>query len=273
MAQEEATEDAKSEISLKLSERSFNKLTSSTPISSETETEKTLQEAEQEKMCIEYLLGLEKLQGEVEALTDEFVVHEESSKADDFKLSSSKRMQEAQLYLLQHKIFDFFQFIVAHLLSASPDNPITFIMELLNRCLLYRSRLGQPPILYEKKHLDQLFNMMDRMRTGSIAPDQYKKAITSLGICDFNEHPLTNNEGFVTKRIFTEEAYKAQVIYFHELVKVRHVRNEREPSTISDLEASTLDSTGSYFMPSGLFKPIQKVANKNTEKKSDIVES
>lgn len=57
---------------------------------------------------------------------------------EDFKYSDNKAVREAQRYLRVHRIFECFQFIVAHLLSAKAENPVEFILNLLNRCLLYR---------------------------------------------------------------------------------------------------------------------------------------
>lgn len=274
IANENAIEETKvsSEISTKSSRTILAKVTSHSSASSETETEKNIPEAQKEKLCIQYLLGLENLQTAEETISEQLAMQKGPYTKDEFKLSSSKPMREAQIYLQQHRIFDFFQFIITHLLSASPENPITFIMELLNKSLLYRSRLGQPPILYEKKHLEQLFNLMDRMRTGAIEMDQYRKGIASLGICDFNENPEINCEGLVTKKIFIEEAYKSQVIYFNDLIRVRQVNKKMEPSTLSDLEAITLDSAGSYFIPSRLLNPMQ-VSSSKCFKQSDIIEN
>lgn len=100
-------------------------------------------------------------------------------------------MRGARNYLRQHKIFEFFRFLIAHMLSELPENPIQFLIDLLDKCLLYRSGFGNPPLLFEKKHLgrclfnnldfslnvyitEQLFYLMDRMRTGFIEMEQYE---------------------------------------------------------------------------------------------------
>lgn len=273
---EEEKEETKypSEISMK-SSTSSKKLAdiSFKSVSSETNTEKEARDAQQQKMCLEYLLGLEKTLGEAEATgPKQYSIHAQSEQIDEFRLSKSRAMREAQLYLLKHRILDFFQFVVSHLLGATPDNPIIFIIELLNKCLLYRSRLGQPPVLYEKRHLEQLFNLMDKMKSGNIEMTQYVNGITSLGICDFNENPLTDDEGLITKKVFVDEAYRAQVYYFNELIKIRQLKNLVQSSTMSDLEVLTINSSGSYFIPSGLFSPLKKPTTKFSKRSEGIGE-
>lgn len=250
--------------------KKFPSVASSKSVSSETEIAED--DKSKQKLCLEYLLGLEKQQGEAEKSSVNFQIpeHDEEEEDHTFKFSKSKAMKHAQLYLLRHRIFDFFQYIMAHLLGSSAENPITFIMEFLNKCLLYRSRLGKPPILYEKKHLARLFDLMDRMKAGYIDMNQYIKGITSLGICDFNEKPITNQDGCISKKVFVEEAYEAQLLYLNELIKIRQLCTRKEESTSSSLDTSVTDSSGSYFMPSGLCKPLNK-ARKIT--KEDIVEN
>lgn len=250
---------------MKLSKSSTNELENVTfkSVSSETDTEKNTRDAQQQNLCIEYLLGLEKSLEEGESpVPTQYTIHQPSKQFDEFKLSKSRAMREAQLYLLQHRILDFFQFVVAYLLGASPDDPIIFIIELLNKCLLYRSRLGKPPVLYEKKHLEQLFNLMDRMKCGGIEMSQYVNGITSLGICDFNENPETDDEGLITKKVFVDEAYKAQVIYLSDLIKIGQLKKILDSSKTPDTESVTLDSSGSYFIPSDLFRPLKKITTK-----------
>ena len=62
-------------------------------------------------------------------------------------------MRNARKYLKEHRIFDFFRFLIAHMVSELSENPIDFLIELLDKCLLYRSGFGNPPLLFEKPHL------------------------------------------------------------------------------------------------------------------------
>lgn len=66
-------------------------------------------------------------------------------------------MRKAQRYLRTHRIFEFFRFLTAHLVAELPENPLEFLINLLDRCLLYRSGFGDPPLLFEKPHLGTQF--------------------------------------------------------------------------------------------------------------------
>lgn len=72
---------------------------------------------------------------------------------EDIDLIMTQAMRKARRYLRKHKIFEFFQFLIAHLLSEAPDNPIQFLIDLLDKCLLYRAGFGNPPLLFEKPHI------------------------------------------------------------------------------------------------------------------------
>lgn len=59
------------------------------------------------------------------------------------------------------------------------DNAIEFITDMLSKCLMFRSGYGEPPLLYNRKHIEELFNLMDPMRTGYINYNQYKAGCCS----------------------------------------------------------------------------------------------
>ncbi|CAH1367615.1 unnamed protein product [Tenebrio molitor] len=148
----------------------------------------------------------ESIEGEVESVADE-------------RMTQAMRM--ARRYFRQHKIFEFFQFLIAHMLSELPDNPIQFLIDLLDRCLLYRSGFGNPPLLFEKPHLEQLFYLMDRMRTGFIEVEQYESGMKTLGICSFDQNPPLSTEGAVSKEFFIEEAYDCLTDLFVDMIRRR----------------------------------------------------
>lgn len=57
------------------------------------------------------------------------------------------------------------------------ENPIEFITDMLSKCLIFRSGYGEPPLLYNRKHITELFNLMDPIRSGYINNNQYKTGI------------------------------------------------------------------------------------------------
>ncbi|XP_050294088.1 uncharacterized protein LOC126734485 [Anthonomus grandis grandis] len=245
--------------------------TSKTSSDSLTQTDATIRKNRPELKHLDYLLGLET---EVEEEPKPFPEIEEEGATDYFKYSSKKSVKEAQKYLRIHRIFECFQFIIAHMLSANAENPIEFILNLLNKCILYRSGLGNPPLLYEKKHINKLFDLMDRMGSGYIEICQYVTGMKTLGICTFNEDPDLNDEGLVTRETFVEEAYEAQVAIFEELIKKRPEKNKQKfrkaPGILDSVSVPSLNPP--YFIPSDLFKFSKHQLNSSTSSQHENFE-
>ncbi|KAK9891518.1 hypothetical protein WA026_014755 [Henosepilachna vigintioctopunctata] len=168
----------------------------------------------------------------------------------------------AKEYLKEHKIFQFFQFLVSHLLSAVPD-PIEYLMALLDRILLYRGGLLSPPVLYEKKHIEQLFLLMDRFGQGTVDFQQYKTAMETLGISKYNTKPLMNQFNMISKEIFIEEIYNAELAMFNELIKNRVpciCDPTAPPPTIIDLDLkSQTTATSLTSVDTNDFHPVASV--------------
>lgn len=133
----------------------------------------------------------------------------------------SDSMRQAQQYLRTHRIFEFFQFLIVHLLSKVPENPIEYLMVLLDKLLIYRTGMGTAPLHYKKRHLEQLFYLMDRMRTGFIDVQQYRTGMNTIGIKCFNSQPPLNIEGQVSKEFFLEEASQCSCHVLNNLIRVR----------------------------------------------------
>ncbi|KAG5895793.1 hypothetical protein JTB14_029209 [Gonioctena quinquepunctata] len=240
---------------------SFEKSVEIESTSTETETSSLITDSNisEQKLQLEYLMGLETL--DVEEETGDIQKEEKEKEEELFNYSTSAPMRNAQKYLRVHRIFDFFQFITAHLLGACPDNPISFIIELLNKCLLYRSGMGEPPLLYEKEHITQLFCLMDRMGSGLIDMEQYRKGMATLGICDYNKFPYSQ-EGMVDKETFVEEVYDAEVALFQDLIGRKWMMKKTPMHVIVSRGASddgvSDDSGMPYFIPSDIFKSYKK---------------
>ncbi|CAH1116002.1 unnamed protein product [Phaedon cochleariae] len=226
--------------------------------SAETETELTTAHSDisGQKLQLHYLMGLQ--HQAIEEHTEESPY--QSRDQPDFVYSNSIPMQQAQRYLRVHRIFDFFQFITAHLLGSLPANPVEFIIELLNKCLLYRSGLGKPPLLYDETHILQLFKLMDRMNTGFIEKDQYKQGLITLGVCEYNKFPQMTADNMVSKETFIEEAMRGELCLFNDLIRERRTRKVVMQDELQKASVDVLskDSAGPYFMPSELFRSLKK---------------
>ncbi|KAJ8957405.1 hypothetical protein NQ318_004885 [Aromia moschata] len=231
--------------------------------SSETETERSsiTTDTSAQRLQLQYLLGLD-AETEEEHLEEALA---EEVEEEEYVYSASKSIKAAQKYLRVHRIFDFFQVIIAHLLSAMPDNPIEFILVYLNRCLSYRSGLGRPPLLYEEKHIEQLCKLMDRMNTGFIEEDQYHKAMTTLGICEYNKKPPLSTEGLVTSDFFIQEALDSETAIFDDLIRRRWIGG-KPPSEPRSLDILTKRDSGPYFIPSDLIIKARQFQVQNLDK-------
>ncbi|CAG9862349.1 unnamed protein product [Phyllotreta striolata] len=238
-----------------------------TPSSSTTSSDKTKEKSSETTTDmasagdarLQYLLGLEQEIEEIPTPKEEVPLEK-----DDFVFSSSACMRRAQMYLRVHRIFDFFQFIIAHLLSKAPENPIEFILELLNKCLLYRSGAGKPPTLYETKHFEQLFYLMDRMNTGYIDMEQYKQGMKTFGICVYNQTPKAEKDG-VTIKTFVEEVEDAQLALFDDLIQKKVMGRTPKPYEFQPIKydvAQVREKKSTFFMPNDLFKSYKREESK-----------
>lgn len=116
---------------------------------------------------------------------------------------------------------------------------------------------------------------MDRMQTGFIDRKQYATGMQTLGICTYNEFPERTDDGIniinhlsstlsliyfnflglISKPVFVEEAYEAEVAIFNDLIKKRPEKNKqmykRTPHRYENI--SMLSVNPPYFIPSDLF--------------------
>jgi hypothetical protein len=54
-------------------------------------------------------------------------------------------------YLEERRIADLLNFLIGHLTVERPDEPLSFLHELLDKCLLFRAGLIDPPLLFRPK--------------------------------------------------------------------------------------------------------------------------
>lgn len=179
----------------KVDRGAWRKLDSSSQTDSCSCTHSTTYSSNESKKKLEYLLGIECGDEDEATLPTrpdlEQIVYEEP--ADEDYTGTTEAMRQAQKYLRTHKIFQFYQFLITHLLSACPgewntwnwfklffftniltkndrfrvlENPIEFLVDLLDRCLIYRAGFCPPPLLYEKKHLGKLFLIFNHSSVG-----------------------------------------------------------------------------------------------------------
>nr|CAD7579177.1 unnamed protein product [Timema californicum] len=102
----------------------------------------------------------------------------------------------AESYLKSKKVHELFVFLASHLVVADQDDPIDYLIDLLDQCMLFRADLRSPPLLFSPEHLEAVFRAFDPAGTGFISRDQYEQGIyssptTSLVLTDSSQ--LTSN--------------------------------------------------------------------------------
>jgi hypothetical protein len=88
-------------------------------------------------------------------------------------------------YFYDHKIFQLFNFLMTHLLAHTPDDPVSFLVDLVERCLRYRDGTredttdtesqeeSKPPLVFEDQHILSVYTALDPLLEGSISYSQY----------------------------------------------------------------------------------------------------
>ena len=117
---------------------------------------------------------------------------------------------EATAYLEQHKILPLIENLASAVLYAQPDNPREFIANWLQELIDARASSAlSPPSLVEDSNLESLYSMLDITHRGIINAEQYKAAMTSLGVQSYNTSPLGASSDRISKETFLNEAQAA----------------------------------------------------------------
>ncbi|CAG2063278.1 unnamed protein product [Timema podura] len=113
---------------------------------------------------------------------------------------------DAESYLKSKKVHELFVFLASHLVVADQDDPIDYLIDLLDQCMLFRANLRNPPLLFSPEHLEAVFRAFDPAGTGVISRDQYEQGMTTLGISEHQQDPEVDSQGRVEKEVFVAEA-------------------------------------------------------------------
>ncbi|KAJ8249634.1 hypothetical protein COCON_G00228500 [Conger conger] len=118
---------------------------------------------------------------------------------------ATPREQEAANYLEKHKIPELMNNLTSMLFFHRPENPREFLITQLALLKASRLRPLDCPCLIDESNLDAVFGILDPVKQGYITLAQYKQALATLGIQDFDECP----EGADLNRI-SQEAFKKE---------------------------------------------------------------
>ncbi|XP_015185587.1 PREDICTED: uncharacterized protein LOC107071265 [Polistes dominula] len=114
--------------------------------------------------------------------------------------------ERAQAYLEEKQILKLFNFLIGHLLVEEPPDPIQYLEKLLKECILYRSGMKKPPLLFQTRHIRSIFRSLGPDDCNTISLDKYTTGMTILGICDYEPNPFECMPGHVDWHTFKKEA-------------------------------------------------------------------
>ncbi|XP_042609306.1 EF-hand calcium-binding domain-containing protein 10 isoform X2 [Cyprinus carpio] len=124
---------------------------------------------------------------------------------------SSPRELEAAEYLKKHKIIELMDNLTSMLFFYRPDRPREFLIDQLEKLKVSEVHPGKPPCLFNESNLDALFGVLDPSHQGFITYSQYKEALKTLGIKNFNEFPEGASDDRISQETFMREATEGLV--------------------------------------------------------------
>ncbi|XP_076292601.1 uncharacterized protein LOC143214920 [Lasioglossum baleicum] len=145
-----------------------------------------------------------------------FPVESREESTNEFQTNISETRCKGQDYMTKKQIFDTFHFLIGHLIVYQPIDPIPYLYQLLDDCILFRAGLKEPRLLWMERHLDSIFRNLDIHNSGYVSLDSYKFAMKLLNIHSYNPCPAECIPGYVNRQTFCSE-----VMYSLEFVLAR----------------------------------------------------
>ncbi|KAL7867907.1 hypothetical protein SRHO_G00092910 [Serrasalmus rhombeus] len=118
---------------------------------------------------------------------------------------STPREEETAEYLRNHKIVELMNNLTSMLFFYRPERPKEFLISQLEQMKASRDHAVDSPCLFDNSNLDAVVGILDPANQGHITYAQYKEALKTLGIKNFNEFP----EGLESDRI-SHETFKRE---------------------------------------------------------------
>ncbi|XP_068169024.1 EF-hand calcium-binding domain-containing protein 10 [Antennarius striatus] len=116
---------------------------------------------------------------------------------------------DADVYLKKHKVVELLDNLSGLLFFHRPENPTEFLIEQLEQLKISQQGGVKGPNLFSRTNLDAVFGMLDPANKKYITFDQYKHALTTLGVKDINECPDGVNEDRISYETFIMEGNQA----------------------------------------------------------------
>ncbi|XP_062577972.1 EF-hand calcium-binding domain-containing protein 10-like [Saccostrea cucullata] len=120
--------------------------------------------------------------------------------------SSVGRDVEAKEYLEQHRVLELFNNMTSQLIYNRPENPKKYMIELLEKLQRSRATKHDYPCLFDDTNIQSVYNMLDPTNRGFITMQQYREAMTTLGISPVEENIEGANEDKINFDVFLSQA-------------------------------------------------------------------
>ncbi|KAK6482615.1 EF-hand calcium-binding domain-containing protein 10-like [Huso huso] len=119
---------------------------------------------------------------------------------------ATSRELEANNYLEKHKILEFMDNLTSMLFFHRPERPCEFLITQLERLKLARTTSRDYPCLFNESNLEAIFGILDPTRQGYITLGQYKEALNTIGLKQFDAFPQGADCNRITLETFKKEA-------------------------------------------------------------------
>lgn len=180
-------------------------------------------------------------------------------------------------YFQDHSIFQLYTFMMTHLLAHSPEDPVEFLVSLVERCINYREgKYDQPPLVFEDNHIASVYTALDLLGDGSITYRQYVNGMTTLGLTEFNVMPneIGSRQRDVAKEVFLLEAKRALVTRLDRWLGSTLTKTTMTSEDIShsndDENRHTHSVTGQFDVKEDGFAVYDKDSTVNKKKQGSI---
>ncbi|XP_029041939.2 uncharacterized protein LOC114875624 [Osmia bicornis bicornis] len=148
------------------------------------------------------------------------------------KANTIRTLSETQDYLKERKIFDIFHFLLGHLIVHRPPNPIEYLYQLLDDCILFRSGFKGPRLFWMERHIEAVFQKVSTGTPNFLSENRYKTAMKILGIPYRNICPEERAPGHVDKETFCAEALNSMENEFARIIRPANRRGS--PDCVCD---------------------------------------
>ncbi|MBN3309630.1 EFC10 protein, partial [Amia calva] len=128
---------------------------------------------------------------------------------------ATPREQHAARYLREHRIPALLHALTGELLFHRPERPREFLVSKLEMLKSTHTH----PCLFSDSNLDAVFGILDTTKQGYISLAQYKEALNTLGVKDFDESPEGAEFNKISLDTFKKEA-KSGLLSFPAAPKV-----------------------------------------------------